>query len=206
MTSSFSAIRVQDMSDIYIGFDKISADRQHNLCCFSKPEAMPVMHETEQVADRRRGPAPRRPDLSLTADQTDAQQAGLRTTCEHHQDAAVLSVHGEVDLGTAPTLREALLSVLERETGPVVVDLSEVPFMDSTGVHILLEAPRQLESPNRSLAIVCREGSQVHRLLALVGLLDALTVHGSRESAVTGGDDILRSGSGRNSTPSEGDR
>ena len=125
---------------------------------------------------------------------------------EHDPDAVVLSVHGEVDLLTAPLLREAMLPVLERQRGLVVVDLSEVPFMDSTGVHILLEAPRQLESPNRSLAIVCREDSQVHRLLALVGLLDALTVHGSRESAVTGGDDILRSGSGRNSTPSEGDR
>jgi anti-anti-sigma factor len=53
---------------------------------------------------------------------------------EHDQDTLVLTVHGEIDLGTAPTLREALKPILDRQTGPVVVDLSEVAFMDSTGV------------------------------------------------------------------------
>ena len=57
----------------------------------------------------------------------------------------------------------------------------------------LLDTLRRLEPQNRRLAIVCREAGQVHRLLALVGLLDALTVHRSRESAVIGGDDLLRS-------------
>ena len=84
----------------------------------------------------------------------------------------MLSPHGEIDLETAPLLREVLLPVLEREIGPVVLDLSEVAFMDSTGVHLLVEALRRLELQNRRLAIVCREGGQVHRLLAVVGLLD----------------------------------
>jgi anti-anti-sigma factor len=105
----------------------------------------------------------------------------------------VVTVAGEVDLGTGPVLREALLRALERETGPVVVDLTGVPFMDSTGVHVLVETLWQFERQNRSLAIVCRPSGQVHRLLALVGLLDAVAVHGSRESAVNGGEDRLRS-------------
>ncbi len=123
-----------------------------------------IQHETEgQVADRLR-----------------------------RHDVVVLSPHGEIDLETAPLLREALLPVLERETGPVVLDLSEVAFMDSTGVHVLVEALRRLEPQNRRLAIVCREGGQVHRLLAVVGLLDVLTVHCSRESGVASGDERLR--------------
>src|SRR5438270_10175120 len=73
---------------------------------------------------------------------------------EHDQDAAVLSVHGEIDLGTAPVLREVLLSVLEQDTGAIVVDLSEVPFMDSTGVHVLLDTLQRLKPQNRGLAIV----------------------------------------------------
>ena len=119
------------------------------------------------------------------------------------RDVAVVRVHGEVDLAAAPMLREVLLPVLEHQTGPVVVDLSEVPFMDSTGVHVLVATLRRLEPQNRRLAIACREGGQVHRLLALVGLLDALTVHRSRESAVVGGDDVLRSWPGRNNRPSD---
>jgi anti-sigma B factor antagonist len=107
---------------------------------------------------------------------------------EHDQDTLVLTVHGEIDLGTAPTLREALKPILDGQTGPVVVDLSEVAFMDSTGVHVLVDAFQRLTLEHRRLAIACREGEQVHRVLGLVGLLDTLPVHPSRESAVTGGD------------------
>lgn len=120
-----------------------------------------------------------------------AAQVGLVAIHEQQQDAAVLSLHGEIELGTAPVLREALLPVLEHQTGPVVMDLSEVPFMDSTGIHVVVDTLQRLGPQNRRLAIVCREGGQVHRLLALVGLLDTLTVYRSRESALIGGDDVL---------------
>ncbi len=117
---------------------------------------------------------------------------------ERRPDVAVLRAHGEIDLESAPMLREVLRPVLEHGTGPIVVDLSDVPFMDSTGMHVLVHTARRLESQNRSLAIACREGGQVHRLLAVIGLLDALTVHRSVESAVIGGDDLLRPDPGGN--------
>jgi len=121
----------------------------------------------------------------------------LRTATQDHQEVSLLTVRGEIDLATAPVLVEVLLPVLERETGPVVVDLSEVPFMDSTGVHVLLDAVRRLKPQSRRLAIVCHEGGQVHRLLALTRLVDAVTVHRSRQSAVIGGNDLIRSEPGR---------
>jgi anti-sigma B factor antagonist len=172
---------------------------------------MLTMYEYEQQApDRRCHAAPVRSHVALAAEQSnvhpwtaDAVSVDLLAAHEHDQDVAVLSVHGEVDIETAPALREALLPVLEHQSGPVVVDLSEVSFMDSTGVHVLVDTSRRLEPQNRRLAIACREGGQVHRLLALVGLLDALTVHRSRESAVIGADDVLRSEPCRNSRPSD---
>jgi anti-anti-sigma factor len=124
---------------------------------------------------------------------TGSFSAALLSGEEGDPDTAVLSVRGEIDLGTAPVLLELLRPVLERGTGPVVVDLSEVPFMDSTGVHLLLDTFQQLEDQSRRLAITCRERGQVHRLFALVGLLDAVTVHRSLESALTEGDDLIRS-------------
>ncbi len=162
---------------------------------------MPKMDEAEQPAAGRRCHAgSKRSDVLLAAAQTDIARptadtasVGLLAAHEQQEDVAVLSVHGEIDLATAPALREFLLPILEHQTGPVVVDLSEVAFMDSTGLHVLVATLRRLEPQNRRLAIVCREGGQVHRVLALVGLLDILTVHRSRESAVLGGDDLLRS-------------
>jgi anti-sigma B factor antagonist len=174
-------------------------------------QPMPKMQEAEQQSVRRRCDAgSKRSGVSLAAERTDAPQwtaepvsVGLLTAHGPHQDVAVLSVHGEIDLETAPVLRKFLLPVLEHQTGPVVVDLSEVAFMDSTGLHVLVDTLRRLEPQNRRLAIACGEGGQVHRLLALVGLLDALTVHRSRESAVIGGDDLLRSEPGSYSRASE---
>jgi anti-sigma B factor antagonist len=119
--------------------------------------------------------------------------ANLLAVSAGDQQAAVLSVHGEVDLATASRLQEVLLPAIEDGSGPLVIDLSEVAFMDSSGVHILVDTHRRLGPQNRRLAIVCREHGQVHRLLALVGLIDALTVHRSRESAVAGGDERIRS-------------
>ena len=100
----------------------------------------------------------------------------VRLAPEHDQDAAVVSVRGDVDLVTAPMLQEALLPVIEHQSGPLVVDLCEVPFMDSTGVHVLLETLRRLENQDRRVAIACREDGQVQRILSLVGVLDAVTM------------------------------
>lgn len=120
---------------------------------------------------------------------------------QNSQGAQLVSIRGDVDLATAPGLRELLIPILEQADGPVVVDLSEVPFMDSTGVHVLVDAHQRLEAQNRQLAIACCEHGQVHRLLALVGLLDLLNVHRSRVSAVTGANDLIRSSRNETSAP-----
>jgi anti-sigma B factor antagonist len=162
------------------------------------------MHEAdEHAAERLSHTAPEQSDVSA-AEQTYVLAAStfsvhVLAADEHHPHVAVLSVHGEIDLATAPMLREVLAPVLEHQTGPVVVDLSDVLFMDSTGVHVLTEALRRLAPQNRPLAIVCHDGGQVHRLLALLGLLDALTMYSSRERAVIGVEDLLRSHLGENS-------
>ena len=158
---------------------------------------VPTMHQ----GDRRSHTAPTRSDISVAPEPPDAPPATasgpvsfrLLAAHEQHEHVAVLGVHGDIDLATAPMLREMLQPVLERQTGPVVIDLSQVPFMDSTGVHVLLDTLRWLEPQNRALALVCDEEGQVHRVLAMVGLPDAVTVYGSREGAVIAGNDAVRS-------------
>jgi anti-sigma B factor antagonist len=118
--------------------------------------------------------------------------AALGAANEGPMDTTVLSVRGEIGLETTPMLLELLLPVLDHGTGAVVMDLPDVPFMDSSGVHFLVDTFRRLKGQSRRLAIACRERGQVHKLLALVGLLDALPVHGSRESALTDEDAPVR--------------
>lgn len=170
---------------------------------------MRTMHQIEEQANDCLGSQLR--DLAASAEPpagagerpTDSSSFRLLATPEHEHDTAVLNVHGEIDLETAPVLWEALLPILEHHIGPVVVDLSDVEFMDSTGVHVLVQTGQRLEPKNRRLAIVCPEGGTVHRLLGLLGLLDTMAVHRSRASALVGGDGLLRSEPDRDSSPSK---
>ena len=66
----------------------------------------------------------------------------------------VAAVRGTVDLSTSPQLRDALLDVAARTTGPLYVDLSQVPYMDSSGVGTLVYAKRECDRSGRSVVLI----------------------------------------------------
>ena len=94
-------------------------------------------------------------------------------------EVAVVIVHGEMDLVTAPRVGGAVAAA--GELAGVVVDLSEVGFLDSSGLSELLVAERSLEG---RLAIVCAPAGAVHRLMGVAGLEQALPLFHSRAAAV----------------------
>jgi anti-sigma B factor antagonist len=73
--------------------------------------------------------------------------------------------NGELDLASAPALRDALREA-ELSHDLVVLDLRELRFMDSTGLHVLIDADQRMRKQGRELTIV-RGDSQVGRLLDL---------------------------------------
>ena len=98
-------------------------------------------------------------------------------------DATVVAVSGEVDLETADRFNEALRLAVQGGGGPVVVDLCRVAFMDSTGLHLLLNLLRRLTRQRRSLAIAC-EPAGVRRLFELTRLDGTFTLYESRDDAI----------------------
>ena len=64
-------------------------------------------------------------------------------------EASIIRLHGELDLVTAPLLREEL----ERYERPLVLDLSQVEFLDSTGLVLLMEVAREPAANGWSLAL-----------------------------------------------------
>lgn len=79
-------------------------------------------------------------------------------------DSHLVRVHGEIDLHAAPLLDRALTGILRTGAARIVVDLSEVPFLDTSGVDVLLAAAWQL-APAR-VVLVAPE-PQPRRVLAL---------------------------------------
>lgn len=96
-----------------------------------------------------------------------------------------VSVAGELDQGTAPELREALAEALGDPTMPVLVDLSECNFIDSTGLSLLVEAKRRLSEERRRFGVCCPD-ADVRRLLELTGIDRAVGLFDSRDEAVAG--------------------
>jgi anti-anti-sigma factor len=99
-------------------------------------------------------------------------------------DAGVVSlirVEGEVDLANAEELAGALRAGGDGGGAGIVLDLREVPFMDSTGLKVILIASRDLDQP---LNVVCGAGSAVRRLLDLAGVADRVPSFESEEEAL----------------------
>jgi anti-sigma B factor antagonist len=97
----------------------------------------------------------------------------------------VLAPCGEVDVITAPQLGRRLLGLAEQGKVQVVVDLSQVTFMDSTGIGVLLNALRQLRLRNGALVLVCPT-ERIVRPFQITGLVDHLRIFRSREQALGG--------------------
>ena len=102
----------------------------------------------------------------------------------------ILEVHGELELATAPTLGQRIRRPLFWEgTEHVIVDLSGVVFLDSSGASALLLSVSHARALGRTLAFVCPDGDVLRRL-KIYGLDSVLRVFPTRELALdaVGGD------------------
>lgn len=84
---------------------------------------------------------------------------------ELRRGAALLELSGEVDLATADLLRAEFEALVDRGLTDVVVDATRVTFMDSSGLHALLEGEKIIHSGGSGVYLV--PSQQVRRLLDL---------------------------------------
>lgn len=86
-----------------------------------------------------------------------------------------IAVSGEIDLATVPELESAIDSVLSANSHPLVVDLTESSFMDSTGLKTLVMANRRFDENGRPFALAV-SGGPVSRLISLSGVETSIRV------------------------------
>jgi anti-sigma B factor antagonist len=96
----------------------------------------------------------------------------------HH----LIAVRGEIDLFTAPELKSALTEAIEAGKLRLVIDLSEVSFLDSTALGVLIGAVKRLRSRGGALAIVNTDTS-IAKTFEITGLDQIFTILPSREEA-----------------------
>jgi anti-sigma B factor antagonist len=99
--------------------------------------------------------------------------------------ATVLAVRGEVDVYSAPELSDNLTQLLDEGTTAIVVDLSDVAFLDSTGLGALIGARSATESAGGTLAIVCTN-DRILKLFTITGLDNVFQIYPTTDAAVAG--------------------
>ena len=97
--------------------------------------------------------------------------------------AVILEVEGEVDMMTAPSLSKAISEVPEG-TQWVVVDLSKVSFLDSSGLNALVQGRRTLDARQVAMRVVVPVDGAIRRVFEITHLTEPLTVVDTRESAL----------------------
>ncbi len=95
---------------------------------------------------------------------------------------AVVAVHGDVDIATAPELRDRLTEVLEGGRA-VVVDLGDVPFLDSTGLGVLVSTRRRAVAEGTAL-VVARPQRIVKNALSLARVDSVVDVYDTLDAAI----------------------
>lgn len=111
---------------------------------------------------------------------------GLEVYLEHSGEVPIVKVLGEIDLATAPQLGDQLAE-LPPDCGTVIVDLSEVTFLDSTGLSVLVANWKRFSNDEEKgdLRLVVNRPA-IQRVLEVTGLAQVFGVFSSLEEAIQG--------------------
>ncbi|MEO6700986.1 MAG: STAS domain-containing protein [Jatrophihabitantaceae bacterium] len=98
----------------------------------------------------------------------------------------VIEVRGEVDVHTAPELRDRLIQALDAGNSSLVVDLSWLSFIDSTGLGALVAARNHANALGASLRLVCKT-ERLLKVFRITGLDEVFQIHPTLAMATDAG-------------------
>jgi anti-sigma B factor antagonist len=95
----------------------------------------------------------------------------------------VIDVQGEIDIYTAPRLRELLIDLVSRGSYQLVVNLGEVGFLDSTGLGVLVGGLKRVRAHDGSLDLVCTQ-PRILKILKITGLTEVFGIYETVDQAI----------------------
>jgi anti-sigma B factor antagonist len=93
----------------------------------------------------------------------------LEIASEHSDDFCVLTLKGEVDVYTAPRLKERMVELVDSGCAKIIVDLDEVGFIDSSGLGVLVGGLRRVKEHDGAIRLVCSRDN-IMKIFRITGL------------------------------------
>ena len=100
-------------------------------------------------------------------------------------DAVVWALSGKLDATTAKTFEDKILGVINSGTQRLVVDLSQLEYVSSSGLRVLLLAAKRLQGTGGKI-VLCSMKDHVRQVFDLAGFSSILSIYGSRDEAIKG--------------------
>jgi anti-sigma B factor antagonist len=133
--------------------------------------------------DRSRGRTRAQPSGPIAEPlQEDFVDLSLSTRTEG--DRTIVEVGGEIDVYTAPRLREQLVDLVADGKYHLVVDMERVDFLDSTGLGVLVGGLKRVRAHDGSLRLVCTQ-ERILKIFRITGLTKVFPIHSSVDEAVS---------------------
>ena len=95
----------------------------------------------------------------------------------------VVDVEGEIDIYTAPRLRELLIDLVARNSYQLVVNLEKVGFLDSTGLGVLVRGLKRVRPHDGSLDLACTQ-ERILKIFRITGLTKVFGIYQSVDQAI----------------------
>jgi anti-sigma B factor antagonist len=108
----------------------------------------------------------------------------LSLETRQENDRTVLEVGGEIDVYTAPKLRERITELVDQDNLDIIIDLEKVEFMDSTGLGVLVGGLKKIRTKGGSLSLVCTQ-ERLLKIFRITGLGKVFAIHGSQAEALS---------------------
>ena len=97
----------------------------------------------------------------------------------------IVTVGGEIDVYTAPKLRDKITELVGAGVYDLVIDMEGVEFLDSTGLGVLVGGLKKVRAHDGSLQLVCSQ-DRLLKIVRITGLAKVFVIHDSPEAALAG--------------------
>jgi anti-sigma B factor antagonist len=97
--------------------------------------------------------------------------------------ATIIAVGGEIDVYTAPKLRDKITELVGNGEYNLVIDMEKVDFLDSTGLGVLVGGLKKVRAHDGSMRLICNQ-ERLLKIFRITGLAKVFMIHGSQADAL----------------------
>jgi len=108
----------------------------------------------------------------------------LTLTTREVDGHTLVSVGGEIDVYTAPKLRDQISELVNANKTSLIIDLEAVDFLDSTGLGVLVGGLKKVRAQEGSMTLICSQ-DRLLKIFRITGLAKVFTIHPDEATALS---------------------